>query len=205
MSSCLLADQLVAQRLAADVGQHVIQEPVRVTRVDQGEDMRMVEPRGDPDFGQEALRAEHGAELGAKDLDGDLSIVLEIVGEIDRGHAALTQLPLDAVAVGEGHLEATLKLGHPHRHEPQGAHLRGEDRRQAVPAGVLEDRGRPRRHPDVSHVATVSHALVPLSASRMTCEARIARPPQTYTGCTLRRVTRSYSTPDSIRRSTTPK
>ncbi len=62
-----------------------------------------------------------------------------------------------------------------------------------------------RSHPDVSHVATASHALVPLSASRMTCEARIAKPPQTYTGCTLRRVTRSYSTPVSIRRSTTPK
>jgi hypothetical protein len=38
--------------------------------------------------------------------------VLEIVGEIDRGHAALAQLPLDAVAVGKGHLKATLKLGH---------------------------------------------------------------------------------------------
>ena len=45
-------------------------------------------------------------------------------------------------------------------------------------------------HP-VSHAATASHASVPLSARRMTCDARIARPPQTYTGCTLRRVAKS--------------
>jgi hypothetical protein len=97
--------------------------------------------------------------------------------------------PPQAIAAG---IEAALEL--PPRHNPYAATTNR-------PSRILPLRP----HPEVSHVATVSHALVPLSASRMTCEARIARPPQTYTGCTLRRVTRSYSTHVSIRRSTTPK
>ena len=32
----------------------------------------------------------------------DLAVVLQVLGEVDRGHAALAQLALDAVAVGEG-------------------------------------------------------------------------------------------------------
>jgi len=49
-------------------------------------------------------------------------------------------------------------------------------------AGGVEAPGKPDAAAyEVSHVATVSHALVPLSATRMNCEATIARPPQTYT------------------------
>ena len=45
------------------------------------------------------------ASSGLQDLDGDLAMVPEIVGEIDRGHSPAAQLPLNAVAVGEGGLE----------------------------------------------------------------------------------------------------
>ena len=55
----------------------------------------------------------HGGELRAQHLDGDLAAVLEVLGEIDRRHAALAELPLDAVAVGQGYLEAIMDLGHP--------------------------------------------------------------------------------------------
>ena len=54
------------------------------------------------DLAQEPLGADHGRELGPQHLDGDLAVVLEVVREIDRGHAALPQLALDPVAVGEG-------------------------------------------------------------------------------------------------------
>ena len=54
------------------------------------------------DLAQEALGADDGGQLGAEDLDGHLAVVLEVLGEIDGGHAALAQLALDAVAVGEG-------------------------------------------------------------------------------------------------------
>ncbi len=61
--------------------------------------------RGDPNLPQEALGAEHGRELGPQDLDGHLAVVPDIVREIDCGHSPAAQLPLNAVAVGEGGLE----------------------------------------------------------------------------------------------------
>ena len=53
-----------------------------------------------------------GGQLGLEHLDGDLAVVLEVVGEIDRGHAALAQLALDPVGIGQGGLQATEEIGH---------------------------------------------------------------------------------------------
>ena len=50
---------------------------------------------------EEPLGAEHRAELGAEDLEGDLAIVLQVAGEVDDGHAAGAELALDDVAVVE--------------------------------------------------------------------------------------------------------
>ena len=50
---------------------------------------------------REALGAERGGQLGAQDLHRHLAVVLEVLGEVDRRHAALAELPFDAVAVGE--------------------------------------------------------------------------------------------------------
>ena len=62
--------------------------------------------RGDgPDLTQEPLRTDHRGQLGPEDLDRHLALVLEVVREIHRGHTALTQLPFDAVAVGQGSRE----------------------------------------------------------------------------------------------------
>src|SRR5438034_6346130 len=58
------------------------------------------------DLPQEPLGADHRRQLGLEHLNGDLATVLEILGEIHRGHTALAQLPLDPVAVGEACLEA---------------------------------------------------------------------------------------------------
>jgi len=62
-----------------------------------------------PDLAQEALGADDGGELGAEDLDGDLAAVLQVLGQVDRGHAALAELALDAVAAAEGGGE---RVGH---------------------------------------------------------------------------------------------
>ncbi len=61
----------------------------------------MLQVGGDLDLGQESLGAEHRGQLRPQHLDRDLAVVLQVLGEIDRGHAALAQLPLDAVAVGQ--------------------------------------------------------------------------------------------------------
>jgi hypothetical protein len=58
------------------------------------------------DLRQEPLGADHRGQLGAEHLDGDLAIVLEVLGEVDGCHPALTELPLDPVAVTERRGEA---------------------------------------------------------------------------------------------------
>jgi len=61
---------------------------------------------GGLDLGQEPFGTDHGGQLGPEDLDRHLAVVLEVLGEVHRGHAALAQLPLDAVAVCQGDSEA---------------------------------------------------------------------------------------------------
>ena len=88
----LLPGQPRPQRFAGDVGHDVVEQSVGLARVDQAEDVRVLEVGGDLDLAEEALAAEDGGELGVEDLDGDLAAVLQVFGEIDRGHAALAQL-----------------------------------------------------------------------------------------------------------------
>ena len=72
----------------------------------------MLQVGGDLDLGQEPLAAEHGGELGVQHLDGDLAAVPQVLGEVDRGHAALADLALEAVPVGQRGLEPVEQLGH---------------------------------------------------------------------------------------------
>jgi hypothetical protein len=59
----------------------------------------MLERRGGLDLDDETLGAEHGGEFRLQDLDGNLAVVPEILGEEHRRHAALAELAFDAVAV----------------------------------------------------------------------------------------------------------
>ena len=61
----------------------------------------MLEPGSELDLALEALRAERGGELRVQDLQGDRTIVPEIVGEKHRRHATTAELALDAVAIGQ--------------------------------------------------------------------------------------------------------
>ena len=70
--------------------------------------MGVLQAGGRLDLGKEALAADDGAQLGAQDLDRDLAGVLEVLGEVDGGHAALAELTLEAIAIGEGDREALL-------------------------------------------------------------------------------------------------
>ena len=94
-----LALQPRAQRLTGDKGHHVIELALGVTRVEQGENVWMLQPRG-PDLGEEPLGAQCSAQVGVEDLDGDVAIVLEIAREVHGDHAALSELAFDAVAAG---------------------------------------------------------------------------------------------------------
>jgi len=102
----LLPRQPVPQRFPLHVRHHVEQEAVGLAAVVQRQDVGVLEVGGGGDLGDEALGADHGGQFGAEDLDGDLAPVLEVLGEVHGGHAAGAELPLDAVAVGEGGGEA---------------------------------------------------------------------------------------------------
>ena len=48
------------------------------------------------------------ARSGIEDLDRDLPVVLQVLGQVDRGHAAAADLAFDAVAISKGRPEASL-------------------------------------------------------------------------------------------------
>ena len=90
-----VAGEPLPETLAVDVRHDVVQHR-RIafvgrgdrTRIDQRQDVRMLELCRDPDLAQEPLGADRGGELGLEHLDGDRPVVLEIVGQIDGGHPA---------------------------------------------------------------------------------------------------------------------
>src|SRR5262245_27764924 len=72
----------------------------------------MLEGGGGLDLPHKSVGTEHGGELGFQDLDGDLAVVPQILGEIDRGHAALAELALDAVTVRKSCGQAGHSVAH---------------------------------------------------------------------------------------------
>ena len=62
----------------------------------------MLKPSSRPDLSQETFRAKHGCELRAQHLQGHWPVVLNVMREIDRGHAPAPELALDRVAVAQG-------------------------------------------------------------------------------------------------------
>ena len=108
----LLARQPDAEALALDVRHDVEDEAVGLARVEQRQNVGVLEVGGGLDLGQEPLGAEDGGQLGTEHLERHLAVVAHVVGEIDGGHAALAHLALEAVAVGQGGAQVRERLGH---------------------------------------------------------------------------------------------
>jgi len=60
----------------------------------------VLQPGGDPDLAEEAVGAEYGGELRPEHLERDPPVVLEIAGEMYRGHAAAAELALEPISIG---------------------------------------------------------------------------------------------------------
>jgi hypothetical protein len=147
----LVAGQPVPQRLAPDVGQDIPQEALVLAGGDEGEDVRVVEPRGELDLTEKPVSAEHRGQLRAQDFEGDVPVKLEVVCEVDGGHAALTQLTVEAVAIGERNPERV-----------QGSH------KAALRSGARSiSAGRARR-------ASKSHTARPMVSVVVSIEYRMA-------------------------------
>jgi len=97
----LLAGEPVPERLARDEGHDVEDRALDLTGVEQRQDVRVLQVGGEPDLLKEALGSDHRRQLGPQDLEGDLTVVPQVLCQVHRGHAALPQLPLEAVAVGQ--------------------------------------------------------------------------------------------------------
>jgi hypothetical protein len=91
--------QPLAQRLSLHERHHVVQHAVHVARIVHRQDVWVIELGRDLDLAQEAVGAQRGGQLGAHHLHGHLPAVLEVLREIDGGHPALAQDPLDPVPV----------------------------------------------------------------------------------------------------------
>jgi len=63
----------------------------------------------------EAAGPERGGDLGPQDLERDLAMVAEVLGEIDRRHPARAELALDATAISQRLLHPFEEFGHPSR------------------------------------------------------------------------------------------
>ena len=90
------------QRFARDERHDIVQQTIRLTRIEQRQDVRMLQARRGADFAQEPVPAEGGAQIGMQDLDGDVAVVLDVVGEVYGRHPAGAKFALDRVAAGEG-------------------------------------------------------------------------------------------------------
>lgn len=61
----------------------------------------MLEAGSEADLPLEALRAERGRKVHLQNLQGNRTIMFEIVGEIDSSHASSPYFTFDLVAVAE--------------------------------------------------------------------------------------------------------
>ena len=102
----VFAHQPRAEGFAVHKGHHIEQEPIGASGIEERQDVRVLQRSCELDLLEKALAAEDGGELGAEDLDGDFPAVLQVLGEVDGGHAAGAEFALDAVAVGQGVSEA---------------------------------------------------------------------------------------------------
>jgi hypothetical protein len=63
--------------------------------------VRMLQRRGELDLLQETLRPDDRRQLRMQHLDRDAPAMTKILGEIDRGHSAGTELAFESVAIDQ--------------------------------------------------------------------------------------------------------
>ncbi len=105
-----LPPEPVAERPGLDVGHGVPEPAVIVAGVVDRQDVGVVEPGGEPDLAEEALRGYGGGKLRVHELEHDRPGVPEVLHQVHRRHAAPAELALEAVAGGEGDPE-TIEIG----------------------------------------------------------------------------------------------
>jgi hypothetical protein len=70
----------------------------------------VLQPGGDRDLPLKPLGTERRRELGPQHLERHPAAVLAVLGEVDHGHPAPSQLPLEVIAVRHGGQEAFVQV-----------------------------------------------------------------------------------------------
>jgi hypothetical protein len=74
--------------------------------------VRVLEVGRQLDLGQKALRPDHGGQLRPEHLQRHLTVVADVLCQVDGGHATRTDLPVEPVAIDEGGLKTAEQFGH---------------------------------------------------------------------------------------------
>src|SRR6185503_4410208 len=106
------ATQPIAERLSLDERADEVAGLVGRSGVVERENVRMLEPREQPDLTPESLGAARVAQVGAKDLDGDVTVVAQVARKKDHRRATVAELLLDHVPVTEYVLKAIRENAH---------------------------------------------------------------------------------------------
>ncbi len=93
-------------RLPRDVGHAVVEAAVRLTRIEEGEQVGVLELAGQPDLAEEALLSHDRGDLGPEHLEGDHPALSQIPREENHSCTAAAKLAHDAVAVGQRGVQA---------------------------------------------------------------------------------------------------
>ncbi len=121
-----------AETLAAHVRHYIEERAVGASRVNECQNVRVVEPRGDPDLREKSVGADGGGEVGAEHLECDIAIVLDVASQVDRRHSAGTDFTLDAIPPGQHLGELTRP---PSEQRPKAFDRAG--REQSIGAGAF--------------------------------------------------------------------
>ena len=73
--------------------------------------MGVLEPGGGGDLAAEAVGAHRHGERGPEHLERHGPLVLEVLRQVDRGHAAASELALEGVAAAQSVLECRTRIG----------------------------------------------------------------------------------------------
>ena len=92
----------VAETLPFYVRHGVPQETGHLAGGQYRQNVRVVQSSGDSDLVEEALAAERGGQIGMEQLERDGAATLQVLREVDRGHAAPAELAFDPVTVAQG-------------------------------------------------------------------------------------------------------
>ena len=85
---------------------------MRLAGSQEGDDVRMLKPRGEADLALEALGAQRCRQLRGEDLDDHVSAQSALERDEHSGHAAPRQLAFDPIFVAQRLLQALTEVLH---------------------------------------------------------------------------------------------